>query len=339
MSQKQTLFGVVSALAACISSFASPPAALASEGSRVRPAIDVSGTYTTTVTFDVITVAESTAGGYWADSVYHMVISFYDLGASEYGLAISGTGTFTSRAGNSPNGTGSIEAGVTGTVAGGGWLVMTGPSLPTGSGHLGTFDMECDVSGDCTGDGFDFILQIFGGYDFVSLEAVAIAYSTCDGRVAVQQMAEPELVGDIVGGPATCTVALREVFDGLYAFISPGYSAPDGVDVGDISPRDVCYIISSQGVPSGARVAAICDRQWPGGPRPGWSSGAVLLASGPVYDNGSAKGYWEGDPVVDALSPNAARLPLFRANDAWSNLFKENCHHLSRIGEPLDGCG
>jgi hypothetical protein len=338
MPRSRSLSCGMAVLAAGVVAFAAPTAAFAGGDSHPTPAVSAIAGYVTTVTFDVITVESSVAGGDWADSTYHMVASIYDLGSGQYRFDLSASGSFRSWAANSPNGTGTIEEDVTGTVAGGASLVLSGPPLPDLASYLGSFDMGCDHVGDCVGSGLDALEWIFGSYDLVRLDSYSVAYSTCDGRVAVQQSEEPELIGDITGGPAACDTSLRMAFDGLYAFINPGYNAPAGVEDGVISPHDVCYVISSNGRPSGARLAAICDIQWPGGARPGWSNGAVLLTGGPVYDDGTDSGYWAGDPVVAAFSPNAARLPLHRTDGAWSYLYKEHCHHMSGTGEPLAWC-
>jgi hypothetical protein len=329
MLRELKVIGSKAVLAAIVVALAAPSAAYASGGGGARSAVVGDAVYITTVTFDVVSVEPSAGGEDWADSTYHMAASIYDLGSGQYRFDLSGSGTFRSWAANSPNGTGEIEAGVTGTVAGGASFVLSGPPLPSYPSYLGTFDV---------GGAWDSLAYLFDSYDFVSLDSYSVTYTTCDGRVAVQQMDEPNFVGDITGGPVACDTNFRLVFDGLYAFINPGYNAPTGGDAGTISPRDVCYVISSQGRPSDGRLAAICDSRWPGGPRPGWSNGAALLTSGPVYDDGTASGYWAGDEVVAVFSPYAGRLPLYRTDGAWSYLSKEYCHHMSRTGNPLTWC-
>ncbi len=47
----------------------------------------------------------------------------------------------------------------------------------------------------------------------------------------------PSSIGDITGGPAACEIPLRMAFDGLYAFIDPGYHARAGIQAGALRRR------------------------------------------------------------------------------------------------------
>jgi hypothetical protein len=94
----------------------------------------------------------------------------YDSGAARYRVWKVGderfcqisdlTGTFTAVSGSSPNGSGSISAGITGSFRGGTRATFSGtfdPGIAT-SGDLGTFDSSCEISDDraaatCDGDG------------------------------------------------------------------------------------------------------------------------------------------------------------------------------------------
>jgi len=128
----------------------------------------------------------------------------------------------------------------------------------------------------------------------------------------------------------TCPHRMSLIFDGLYAYRNPGYAE-------GMHPRDVCFIISTEGPPSVERKTANCDNKWPGGPRPGWTEGSELFAWGAVYYDGSDWGYWEGDMTVQEFSPNVKRLPLYSPGGGDS-LFSVFCHYRSEIGQPVGWC-
>lgn len=112
--------------------------------------------------------------------------------------------------------------------------------------------------------------------------------------------------------PEECTAPpLTLVIPDLYAYVNPGYVAPEGV--AGVSPYDVCFILSDNGEPSVERRTANCDYLWPSGPRPGWTEGAYLLVHGPVYYDGTDWGYWTGDFAVSQFTYTGAvpRLPLY----------------------------
>ncbi len=134
---------------------------------------------------------------------------------------------------------------------------------------------------------------------------------------------------DIVLTMGTCEPrGMNLIFDGLWAYKN---------DTWEESPNDVCYVISSKGLPSVERKTAICDNYWPGGPRPGWSENAVELTSGRVYYDGTDWGWWEGDFATENYSPNAKRLPLYDT-DGGPSLFNKFCAHKAKIGEPVGWC-
>jgi hypothetical protein len=94
-------------------------------------------------------------------------------------MKLQDVGTFTTFAGLSPEGTGTVRAGVTGTFDGTTYFRIYGkfaPTVPT-TGFLGNFDAQCQQDGTCAGP----ILSIRGsyfptGYQNVDLGAFTVTY-------------------------------------------------------------------------------------------------------------------------------------------------------------------
>jgi hypothetical protein len=90
-------------------------------------------------------------GHVWALDGGTRYIRIWSLGGDAYCLQIRDVGTFTTFAGLSPEGTGTVPAGVTGTFDSTSYLRAYGkfaPTVPT-TGSLGNIDAQCQQDGSC----------------------------------------------------------------------------------------------------------------------------------------------------------------------------------------------
>jgi hypothetical protein len=106
------------------------------------------------VTIGNTNVADIASDGHvWALDSYLQHVQVWKLGQKHYCFRIEYEGTWTSFAGVSPGGTGTISEGITGTFYGMRILRLTGefnPQYPL-SGHVADFDWQCEADGTCTG--------------------------------------------------------------------------------------------------------------------------------------------------------------------------------------------
>lgn len=96
---------------------------------------------------------EASDGHVWALLDYLQHVQVWRIGQKHYCFRIEYDGTWTSFAGVSPGGTGTISEGVTGTFHAVRFLRLTGefnPQYPL-SGHVADFDWQCGADGTCTG--------------------------------------------------------------------------------------------------------------------------------------------------------------------------------------------
>jgi hypothetical protein len=103
------------------------------------------------VTQDVENDLDVAGGRVWALSSDNRRIQIWRVGVNHYCVQRDFEGTFESFAGTSPNLTGTVSAGVTGTVSGIDYALFTGefaPVAPT-SGYVGDFDFGCTSTGTC----------------------------------------------------------------------------------------------------------------------------------------------------------------------------------------------
>jgi hypothetical protein len=131
------------------------------------------------VTLTVENLADLASDGHvWALDDYVEHVQVWRTGQKLYCVRREAVGTWVSFAGVSPAGTGTISAGLTGTLHGVRYLRLSGefdPAYPT-SGYIGVFDAQCGADGSCSGPEprmsllyFPRIYNIdFGWYDFVA---------------------------------------------------------------------------------------------------------------------------------------------------------------------------
>ena len=111
------------------------------------------------VTMSVKDAADFASDGHvWALDTYLQHVQVWQIGEKHYCFRIEYDGTWTSFAGVSPGGTGSIGDGLTGTFHGFRLARLTGefnPQYPL-SGHVADFDRQCGADGTCPGSGPSF---------------------------------------------------------------------------------------------------------------------------------------------------------------------------------------
>ena len=93
-------------------------------------------------------------GNYWANDTIFRHLRIWSETDGTYCVQVADLGTFVTYAGTSPSGTSTVSAGVRGIIDGG--YVTTdvvGTFAPTLSthGYVGTYDLQCDASGNCPG--------------------------------------------------------------------------------------------------------------------------------------------------------------------------------------------
>jgi hypothetical protein len=94
------------------------------------------------------------AGNDWANDTILRHLRIWSESDGTYCVQVADVGTFTTFAGTSPSGAGTVSAGVRGILDGG--YVTTdvvgtfAPTLPT-HGYVGTYDLQCDSTGNCPG--------------------------------------------------------------------------------------------------------------------------------------------------------------------------------------------
>jgi len=112
------------------------------------------------------------AGNAWALDDFVRQIQVVDTGGGTFCATVSYHGSFTTFAGISPGGTGSVDAGVVGTFEGGYVSTQFSATLKSAPlarvrGSIGTFDYQCDDAFNCPGS-FDWTTLYFdnvAGFD------------------------------------------------------------------------------------------------------------------------------------------------------------------------------
>lgn len=128
----------------------------------------------------------------------------------------------------------------------------------------------------------------------------------------------------------------------MYTYVNPTYTAPDGVEVLGVTPFDMCFILSDNGLPSTESRVRNCDNRWPSGPRPGWSDTMTLLTQGEVRYDGTNWGWYRGDWAIEHFSYQGydpagynPRLPLY--GEGTKGLFSVWCEYTAGYTGELPG--
>ena len=137
-------------------------------------------------------------GHVWALDAARESIQIWQIGTNTYCFKRQDIGTFTSFAGVSPAGTGTVSAGVTGRWYGELVIVIRGtfaPNLAT-KGFVGDFDLQCQQDGTCLGPAFN-ARNYFSSFD--SLQFLKFAGTFEAGACGVwRQSIDGSTTGDIV---------------------------------------------------------------------------------------------------------------------------------------------
>jgi len=136
-------------------------------------------------------------GHVWALDAAHESIQIWKIGTNTYCFKRQDIGTFTTFAGVSPEGTGTVRSGVTGRWYGELVIVIHGPFAPkvATSGFVGDFDLQCQQDGTCLGPAFN-ARAYFSSFD--SLEFLKFAGTFEAGACGVWRQSIDGDTGDIV---------------------------------------------------------------------------------------------------------------------------------------------
>jgi hypothetical protein len=139
------------------------------------PAQTCSGTSVADIRADILHEADGgVAGNVWALDSGSERAQVWQQDVGNFCVVQTFVGHFTTFAGTSPGGGGTVASGVTGWVVSRQRYVVSAaftPIIPT-TGFLGTFDFRCDQSGHCPGN------VAFGPLLFSNITAVTGATST-----------------------------------------------------------------------------------------------------------------------------------------------------------------
>ena len=137
-------------------------------------------------------------GHVWALDAAHESIQIWKIGTNTYCFKRQDIGTFTTFAGVSPEGTGTVRSGVTGRWYGELVIVIQGTFAPNlaMSGFVGDFDLQCQQDGTCLGPSFN-ARNYFSSFD--SLQFLKFAGTFEAGACGVwRQSTDGSTTGDIV---------------------------------------------------------------------------------------------------------------------------------------------
>lgn len=145
---------------AVMASIVSVPPALASD----KPGCPDDKPLVVDVTQGIANVDDvGVAGNVWALDTVLERIRIWQTGTNQFCVRRDDSGSFTSFAGVSPAGTGTISAGVTGSLVGTDFLRIGGifsPTVPT-TGYIGSVDAGCNQQGQCTDTSYRVVARYF----------------------------------------------------------------------------------------------------------------------------------------------------------------------------------
>ena len=201
MNQRMVRLGKLAGLSAVVAAVLATAALVDASAATVKP--DSCPTDEQPVVDSYFT-AENSAdtgpdGHVWALDAGIRFIRIWRLGGDAYCVQFHEVGTFTTFAGLSPEGTGTVRAGVTGSFDGTTYFRDYGkfaPTVPT-TGFLGNFDAQCQQDGTCAGDILHIRPSYFpSGFQHVDPGAFTITYN--GGACGTWSQSNSGDTGDIV---------------------------------------------------------------------------------------------------------------------------------------------
>jgi len=136
-------------------------------------------------------------GHVWALDAARESIKIWQIGTNTYCVMRQDTGTFTTFAGVSPEGTGTVSGGVTGRWYGELVAVIHGTFAPTvaTSGFVGDFDRQCQQDGTCLLPDFNARKYIS---NITSVQFITFSATFAGGTCGVWRQSVDGDNGDIV---------------------------------------------------------------------------------------------------------------------------------------------
>ena len=136
-------------------------------------------------------------GHVWALDAARESIQIWQIGTNTYCLKRQDSGTFTTFAGVSPEGTSTVSGGVTGRWYGEIVVVIHGTFAPkvATSGFVGDFDLQCQQDGTCLGPAFN-ARSYFSSID--SAQFLTFKATFAGGACGVWRQSIDGNTGDIV---------------------------------------------------------------------------------------------------------------------------------------------
>jgi hypothetical protein len=140
-------------------------------------------------------------GNAWANDTIHREVSIWNTGDNNFCAIVKDNGTIVTFAGDSPNGTGTVAAGITGEINGGYRTAsfqgtFVGNATYATHGNLGTFDLQCTDANNCPGTHPTF-LSYFSGSPTWDYAWWGWEYDTCQNGSWINSITTN--TGDITG--------------------------------------------------------------------------------------------------------------------------------------------
>jgi hypothetical protein len=187
-------------LIAIVFILAASPLAARPALAKVKPGCPGAKALVVDATLTVRNVDDRAVDGHvWALDAYSERIRIWHVDADRYCAQLDDNGTFTSFAGVSPAGTGTISASVTGSFVATQYISVTGdfaPKVPT-TGFIGDFDTGCNQDGVCANHDDRFTVHYFDRVRAVRFEWFSASYDGGTQGTFTQSTAGN--TGDITG--------------------------------------------------------------------------------------------------------------------------------------------